>query len=278
MEEIRYIKDKDLTYLKDIREGLQAYNKMFTGEKKQDVRHFYVFDDETLIGACSTEMGWDWAFISHIFYNDETVLRLLLNEVSEYYNGAVTGIQYFTSDQNRINSFISNRYYSAGQLIDMPKGQTMHYLMQTDLSSLEVSTNYIVITNKEKIEDYHNILLEKEKQHNNNRNYNSKKEEIVYAVLNKDTCIGGVYGYYKDDYLYVSFLFVNEEYRGRKIASKLMDLIEEDSKDKKFTNVYLSTCEFQALDFYLKRGYNIIAEVKDYPKGYKEYTLSKTIK
>ena len=46
MEEIRYIKDKDLTYLKDIREGLQAYNKMFTGEKKQDVRHFYVFDED----------------------------------------------------------------------------------------------------------------------------------------------------------------------------------------------------------------------------------------
>jgi len=39
--------------------------------------------------------------------------------------------------------------------------------------------------------------------------------------------------------------------------------------------MYLDTCEFQALGFYLKRDYQIAATIKDFPKGFDEYMLVK---
>lgn len=77
--------------------------------------------------------------------------------------------------------------------------------------------------------------------------------------------------------LYIDILWIKEEYRKDGYGSILMDEVEMEAKEKGVYLVNLDTFDFQAKDFYIKRGYEVYAVLDDCPVNHKRYYLSKIL-
>lgn len=270
MSEIRYIHDQERKYTDNILKTLQSYNQSQTGKRKTDNYYIYAFRENELVGGLHTEQFWDWAFIGACYFKDFTVLTALLNEMYRYYKGNIVGIQYSSNDDEVVNHLLKCGFVKNGEVLDYPKGKTKYDMLNTNLNLVEMEKEYEFILSNEKI-DEHSIIIEDFIKANQ-----KQQVDIQFVALHQDTFAGGVYGYLKNDYLYVSLLIVSNDYRNMGIASKLMDLIEEEALKQGYHHFYLDTCEFQALGFYLKRNYRIAATIKEFPIGFDEYMLVKT--
>ena len=88
-------------------------------------------------------------------------------------------------------------------------------------------------------------------------------------VAKEDSKIVGIItgkSYYKE--IHISDLIILEEYRNKKIGSKLLENVEDYYKDKGFENINLTTYGFQAPEFYKKCGFKVefVKENKKNPK------------
>ena len=88
-------------------------------------------------------------------------------------------------------------------------------------------------------------------------------------VAKEDSKIVGIItgkSYYKE--IHISALIILEEYRNKKIGSKLLENVENYYKDKGFENINLTTYGFQAPEFYKKCGFKVefVRENKKNPK------------
>lgn len=97
----------------------------------------------------------------------------------------------------------------------------------------------------------------------------------IFARDQKGTIVGGATGEVTWGWLYVDMLWVNEDHRGNGIGSNLMARIEELAREYNVVGYHLGTTDFQALDFYLKRGYEVWGQLPDLPPGHTNYSLRK---
>jgi len=164
-----------------------------------------------------------------------------------------------------------------GKLEDMPSGGENVFLINADLINFHTKKDYDIKVSHEPLEPYNDILKKENHILRKSLNFSSEVVDTQFVVLDNGKFVGGIYGNYQYDYLFINILFVKATYRGRNIATKLMNLIEDESYKKGVYNLYLTTFEFQALGFYKKRGYKVVMVIDDYPKGYKEYTVYKNL-
>lgn len=277
MARFEFIEDKDFKYNDDIIKGLQAFNRSQTGYREKDKQNFYVCQVDDILGACHTKMSSDWCHIKRIYYKNLDVLKNLLNDIKEYYCDKAEGIQFSCVIPSVVTDFKSLGYVEKGRLEDMPKGGENVFLLNTDFTPYETSKDYEVQVTDEHIKHYDEVLKQENRKMRKSLNFSSETVDIQFVVLDNGKFVGGIYGNFKYDYLFINVLYVKEQYRGRNIATKLMDLIEKEAEQRGFQNLYLTTFEFQALGFYKKRGYKKIMEIYDYPKGFKEYTVYKSL-
>jgi hypothetical protein len=54
-----------------------------------------------------------------------------------------------------------------------------------------------------------------------------------------------------------------------------MQKIEHEATRRNCIGVHVDTYSFQALDFYLKLGYQVFGVIEDHPKGHQRYYLQK---
>ena len=88
-------------------------------------------------------------------------------------------------------------------------------------------------------------------------------------IAREDNKIVGIItgnSYYKE--VHISDLIILEEYRNKKIGSKLLENVDNYYKDKGFENINLTTYGFQAPEFYKKCGFKVefVRENKKNPK------------
>lgn len=76
--------------------------------------------------------------------------------------------------------------------------------------------------------------------------------------------------------LHIDFLWVDEEYRREGLGSRILAEIETVSREYGCYLVYLDTFDFQAKDFYLKRGYEIFGVLNGCPPDHSRYFLKKS--
>ena len=89
---------------------------------------------------------------------------------------------------------------------------------------------------------------------------------------------GGIVGKRQYDTLHISLLGVDEAYQQLGVGSKLIRVMEEQARREKVTTITLTTKAYQALDFYLKLGYEIFGKLDDVPMiGTTKYYLAKRI-
>jgi len=106
---------------------------------------------------------------------------------------------------------------------------------------------------------------------------NVKKSVASYCRDIQGNMIGGVFGYDSWGWLHIELLWIDENYRGNDLATKLMTKMERYAALNGLNRIKLETGSFQALDFYKKLGFEVYAQLDDYPIGHTNYHLKKLL-
>lgn len=76
----------------------------------------------------------------------------------------------------------------------------------------------------------------------------------------------------------IKYLWVREDQRGQGYGTRLLASPETEAIARGCQQIVLSTHSFQAPDFYRKFGYDIVGAYDNYPKGYQQIFLRKSLK
>ena len=79
--------------------------------------------------------------------------------------------------------------------------------------------------------------------------------------------IGGIVFVVHWHWLHIEILFVHEAFRSQGLGSQLLRKAEIYAKDEGCVGAYLDTLSFQAPNFYPNHGYEVIAELENFPPG-----------
>lgn len=113
---------------------------------------------------------------------------------------------------------------------------------------------------------------------NNQQAGDARAQRLCYAVFGPDDEIaGGVIGVVYWDWLYVDLMWLREDLRGRGYGHRLLELVEDEARQRGATQVYLDTFSFQAPEFYKRHGYKVFGELKDFPAGHDRFFLTKRL-
>jgi len=98
-----------------------------------------------------------------------------------------------------------------------------------------------------------------------------------YARNNRGRLQGGIYGRINWNWLNVSLLWVSPDNRGSGLGSQFLNQLESDAIKRGCTNSHVDTFSFQAREFYISNGYEVFAELPDYPDGHSRIYLKKRL-
>ena len=77
--------------------------------------------------------------------------------------------------------------------------------------------------------------------------------------------------------LYVSTVFVNEEYRRAGYGRVLIKEMEKRAKELGANTIRLDTFSWQGKEFYISLGYEVVGSYENIEEGYEEYFFIKRI-
>jgi len=89
--------------------------------------------------------------------------------------------------------------------------------------------------------------------------------------------VGGLWGHYSYDWLFVELLAVPEQLRGRGCGRALLAEAERRAAALGAVGVWLDTFSFQARGFYEVLGYRLFGTLPDHPRGGARHFLHKRI-
>jgi ribosomal protein S18 acetylase RimI-like enzyme len=94
-----------------------------------------------------------------------------------------------------------------------------------------------------------------------------ENQNIIAGIL------GGTYW----GWLHIDILWVDENFRSKKIGSRLLIAAENEAKKRGCHSVHVDTMSWQAPEFYKKHGYELISELDNIPNGYKKFHFIKRL-
>ncbi|WP_235776425.1 GNAT family N-acetyltransferase [Robertmurraya massiliosenegalensis] len=121
-------------------------------------------------------------------------------------------------------------------------------------------------------------LKEYNLKHLSEKDVNFVDEEFCFKIKDEEgNIIGGISGNTKMQSLYIQFLWVDENHRGKGFGIQLIKGAEKYAVEKKCRMIKVDTFSFQAPDFYKSLGYEVCGIIEDYPEGHKQYLLYKKL-
>ncbi len=99
----------------------------------------------------------------------------------------------------------------------------------------------------------------------------------IFLRDDRGAILGGAYGHVWGGWLDLSLLWVAEPLRGRGHGRELLEAAEDEARSQGCTGVFLSTFSFQARPFYERFGYEVVADIPDYPAGHTYHILKKSL-
>jgi GNAT superfamily N-acetyltransferase len=102
-----------------------------------------------------------------------------------------------------------------------------------------------------------------------------------FAVFLRDgngTIVGGAVASTIWGWCDLMWMWVAESLRGQGWGTKLLDALHAECRRQGLWWIMSATNEFQALPFYQRSDYRIIAELPHFPPGYTHYFLQKRLK
>lgn len=131
------------------------------------------------------------------------------------------------------------------------------------------------------VEDYPtsadlNVIERALVEHNEARSGPRNYAPLVIFLRNSDRqIVGGLRGFTVWEWLFVSQLWVAEEFRNQDYGTKLMEAAEQEARTRGCHAAWVDTFSFLALGFYQKAGYAIFGQLENFPKGHTRYFLKK---
>jgi ribosomal protein S18 acetylase RimI-like enzyme len=101
-----------------------------------------------------------------------------------------------------------------------------------------------------------------------------KKMSIIVRNEEGDI-VAGLLGETKWDWMYISWVWVNDDYRSQRIGTRLMRDAEREARQMGCHHAHLTTLDFQAKAFYEKLGYAVFATLDDFPLGHTRFMMKK---
>ena len=142
--------------------------------------------------------------------------------------------------------------------------------MELSIINIEPSGVREVEIINDKIDDYNNSQVPFLQEKSIQLNFCIKdKDQNVLAGIN-----ALLYGW---KILYIEVLFIDENHRLKGLGSQLLKHVECEAKKLGARLVHLDTFSFQAMDFYLKHGYEVFGILDDCPEAYKRYYMKKIL-
>lgn len=87
--------------------------------------------------------------------------------------------------------------------------------------------------------------------------------------------VGGVHGLTHWNWLFISQLWVHDQYRGVGIGSRLLGMAEEMARSRGADAAHLSTFDFQARGFYERHRYRQFGQLDEFPTRHALHFLVK---
>jgi len=99
----------------------------------------------------------------------------------------------------------------------------------------------------------------------------------IFLKDERDVVLGGALGHVWGGWLDLDALWVTEPYREQGYGAKLLRAAEDEARMQGCHGVFLTSFSFQAPTFYEKFGYEVVADIPDYPKGHSYQVLKKAL-
>lgn len=128
--------------------------------------------------------------------------------------------------------------------------------------------------NKNEIEFVNNALEKFNNMHVGTDNH------VLLNIVEYDenqNVIAGILGGTYWGWLHIDILWVDENFRSKKIGSRLLIAAENEAKKRGCHSVHVDTMSWQAPEFYKKHGYELISELDNIPNGYKKFHFVKRL-
>jgi GNAT superfamily N-acetyltransferase len=99
----------------------------------------------------------------------------------------------------------------------------------------------------------------------------------IFLKDERSAVLGGALGHVWGGWLDLVILWVAEPFRGQGYGARLLRAAEDEARRQGCHGVFLTTFSFQAKPFYEKFGYEVVADIPDYPKGHSYHALKKKL-
>lgn len=106
----------------------------------------------------------------------------------------------------------------------------------------------------------------------------TERRQVAIVVRdNAGAVVGGLWGMIAYRWLFIQYLGLPPEMRGRGMGRDLMQAAEREALADGCVGIWLDTFSFQAQGFYERLGYSVFGRIDDYPPGAHRMFLSKRI-
>jgi len=92
-------------------------------------------------------------------------------------------------------------------------------------------------------------------------------KSFAFTVREGENIRGGLVAEGIGEWMYVSLLWVEDEFRRRGFGTALLQKSEREAKSRGAKGVLVDTFSFQAPAFYRKHGYSAYGQVDDFPEA-----------
>ncbi|MFN0074032.1 MAG: GNAT family N-acetyltransferase [Chloroflexota bacterium] len=106
---------------------------------------------------------------------------------------------------------------------------------------------------------------------------NPGRDLAVFLRDQEGAIVAGLEGGTWSGWLSVRYLWVTDELRGQGWGRRIMDVAEQEAAARGCRHIRLDTMSYQARGFYEKLGFQVFAELDDYPGPHSMYLLRKDL-
>ncbi|WDR06254.1 GNAT family N-acetyltransferase [Devosia rhodophyticola] len=99
----------------------------------------------------------------------------------------------------------------------------------------------------------------------------------VFVRDEHDAVVGGLSGFTAWGWLYVQWLWLDELWRGKRLAAKMLAMAEAEAQKRGCHGAHIDTFNPLALKAYQRAGYVIFGQLDDFPKGRTRYFLQRRL-
>lgn len=89
--------------------------------------------------------------------------------------------------------------------------------------------------------------------------------------------VAGISGYTWAGMCEIEFLWVREDLQGQGSGGQLLQTAEQEARNRGCSIMILGSYSFQAPDFYLRHGYELVGRIENCPPNHTNYYFKKTL-